>query len=199
MLRSIEAMHRRAGADSRAVLLHPQNYYCALQYYYRAAQSRLARSVGTGRNLWLLDFFAPAVDELRRKRPAARFAPRCRALLVPPAVLRRRRFGRAVPSPKICATSFLMSVPGGSAPNPGIAVGSVKSQSFSASPLKSRIAGSAAHARRSAARASSVGTPGARKVADVGDRGNRIRATAASPDRTRILTPRCQDLASFCA
>src|SRR3954468_24008816 len=44
-------------------------------------------------------------------------------------------------------------------PKPGIADGSVKSPAFSASPTKSRIAGSAVHTRRSAARVSSAGTP----------------------------------------
>ena len=49
-------------------------------------------------------------------------------------------------------------------PKPGIALGSVKSQAFSESPTKSRMAGSAVHARRSAARVSSGGTPGIRKA-----------------------------------
>jgi len=50
-----------------------------------------------------------------------------------------------------------------SAPNPGTPSGAVKSQAFSASPTKSRIAGSAIQARRSAARATAAGTPDARK------------------------------------
>ncbi len=45
-----------------------------------------------------------------------------------------------------------------------MAFGSVKSQAFSARPTKSRIAGSAVHTRRSAARVSSCGTPGERKA-----------------------------------
>ena len=45
------------------------------------------------------------------------------------------------------------------APKPGMALGSVKSHAFSASPTKSRIVGSADQARRSAARLSSAGIP----------------------------------------
>src|SRR5262249_44237524 len=45
-----------------------------------------------------------------------------------------------------------------------IAPGALKSHEFSESPMKSRILGSAAHARRSAARVNSGGTPGARKA-----------------------------------
>src|ERR1043165_2312841 len=51
-----------------------------------------------------------------------------------------------------------------SGPNPGIAFGSVKSQAFSDSPTKSRIAGSDVHTRRSAARVSSTGTPSRRNA-----------------------------------
>jgi hypothetical protein len=49
-------------------------------------------------------------------------------------------------------------------PKPGTPSGALKSQAFSASPMKLRIAGSADQARRSAARASSTGTPGCRKT-----------------------------------
>src|SRR4051812_45915858 len=52
-----------------------------------------------------------------------------------------------------------------SGPKPGIAAGSVKSHAFSASPTKSRIAGSVVHTRRSAARVSSAGTPARRNAA----------------------------------
>jgi len=46
-----------------------------------------------------------------------------------------------------------------SGPKPGIAFGSLKSQAFSASPMKFRMAGSADQARRRAARLSSCGMP----------------------------------------
>jgi len=52
-----------------------------------------------------------------------------------------------------------------SGPKPGMAFGSLKSQAFSASPTKSRMAGSALQARRSAARLNSLGTPLRRKAA----------------------------------
>ena len=49
-------------------------------------------------------------------------------------------------------------------PKPGTLSGIVKSHWFSANPTKSRIVGSVSHARRSAARAISSGTPGAKKA-----------------------------------
>jgi hypothetical protein len=51
-----------------------------------------------------------------------------------------------------------------SGPKPAIAPGALKSHAFSESPMKSRIFGSAAQARRSAARVNSSGTPEARKA-----------------------------------
>src|SRR5215467_4899841 len=49
-------------------------------------------------------------------------------------------------------------------PNPGTPPSALKSHEFSDRPMKSRIAGSAVQARRSAARVSSGGTSGARKA-----------------------------------
>src|ERR1700723_1812321 len=49
-----------------------------------------------------------------------------------------------------------------SGPKPGMAAGSLKSHWFSPIPMKSRMAGSAAQALRSAARVNSAGTPSAR-------------------------------------
>lgn len=63
-------------------------------------------------------------------------------------------------SPKIRATIALISTSGPIVPKPGMLFGSLKSQSLSCSPLKSRIAGSVVQARRSAARRNSAGTPG---------------------------------------
>jgi hypothetical protein len=51
-----------------------------------------------------------------------------------------------------------------SEPNPGTSSGLVKSHWFSAGPTKSRMVGSVTHARRSAARVSSSGTPRARNA-----------------------------------
>ena len=51
-----------------------------------------------------------------------------------------------------------------SGPNPGMAVGSVKSHWFSAMPMKSRIAGSVVQTRRSAALVNSAGTPDCRNA-----------------------------------
>ena len=67
---------------------------------------------------------------------------------------------------------------------PGHAAGAVKSHEFSDRPIKSRIAGSADQARRSAARVRSAGTPGGKKSADVGPGTDRIDRAAGRQDRT---------------
>ena len=71
--------------------------------------------------------------------------------------------------------------------NPGIAFGSVKSQAFSASPTKSRIAGSAVHARRSAARVKSAGTPARRNARMSVPAVIEFDRRQGSRDRTRLL------------
>src|SRR5262249_49942199 len=65
--------------------------------------------------------------------------------------------------PTIRATSARSSSVISNGPKPRIAFGAVKSQAFSDSPTKSPIFGSAAPPRRSAARVSSAGAPGARR------------------------------------
>ena len=67
-------------------------------------------------------------------------------------------------SPTSAVTMRSSSGVSSSDPKPGTLSGLAKSHWFSAIPTKSRIVGSATHTRRSAARVSSSGTPGARNA-----------------------------------
>jgi hypothetical protein len=66
--------------------------------------------------------------------------------------------------PSACCRRLGRLSPARSGPKPGIAFGSLKSHWFSAIPMKSRIAGSLAHARRSARRVSLEGTRSSRNA-----------------------------------
>ena len=109
---------------------------------------------------------------LHRRRVGSRLLRRCGIGRLRLRRLRRSWFGARCfddielrcPPAGVSQQLLDISSVGRSGPKPGIASGALKSQAFSESPTKSRIAGSAAQARRSAAWVSSAGTPRARNA-----------------------------------
>ena len=103
------------------------------------------------------------------RKPGGLTAPEWEVMREHPAIGARRLSERsaAVASPTSSRNPRPRSTPStpyaARLPKPGMVSGLVKSQSFSCSPTKSRIAGSLIQARRSAARDSDTGTPGLRK------------------------------------